>query len=123
MIAQLAVSEVVSCRDSQARLVQRTQPCIRVVGWNTQSAIRERFLVSVQLFKVSRDRFCGRLEKLSQFRLNIKFPLRATFACRFVRGSTEKAFLRLRSSLWISTGRYLPQKLSQKWIESRYLKF
>ena len=52
MIAQRAISEIILRGYDQPRLIQRTEPGIRMLRRNAQSAVREGLLVTTQLLQV-----------------------------------------------------------------------
>src|SRR5438034_968991 len=122
MVAKFAVAEIIFCGNDQTRLIERVQPGISVLGWDTKLAIRKRFFVSIQLLKIGRHRFRGSAEKPAQLGFNVKFPFRALLGFASVRGWTEKAFLGRRCPFRISAGRDLSKKLRQEWVELRNLK-
>src|SRR5574338_881023 len=75
MVGELRLGEIILCRDCESCLVERIQPRLRVSVRDSESAIRKRLVVLLQLLEIRFHHFGGALEMLPQFRLDIKFPL------------------------------------------------
>src|ERR1700676_3771768 len=88
---------------------------------DAQRAVGKSPLVSVQLLKVRRHSFRGRLKKPAQFRLDVKFPFRTALFLALAGRPAEEALLGRQTSLRTCAGRYLSKQFGQKWIELRYL--